>query len=357
MNALPSSDITRIVLIVLVIGLLIVGSFLTLLPFLGALIWAVTIAVATWPLLMFVQQKTGGRRSVAVIVMTLLILTAFVAPLAVAVSTLLRAAGESPALVQDFVVRGLGDPPPWIATVPVVGERVSRRWQEIAAGGPDALAEFAMPYAGSAAAWVFSATGGIGRMFVQFLLILILTAIFYSQGETAARGALAFGRRIGDERGERTIVLAGQAIRSVALGVIVTAFVQSLLAGAGLWMSGVPHAGILMAVMFVLGIAQLGPTPVLVPSIIWLYWSGNAAWGTGLLIWSLPIAALDNVLRPILIRRGVQLPMLLIIGGVIGGLISFGVLGLFVGPVILAATYTLAREWVADYRPDEPAQS
>ena len=103
--------------------------------------------------------------------------------------------------------------------------------------------------------------------------------------------------------------------------------------------------------------AQIGPAPVLVPSIIWLYWSGNAGWGTGLLIWSLPVVALDNVLRPILIRRGVQLPMLLIIGGVIGGLISFGVLGLFVGPVILAATYTLAREWVADYRPDEPAKT
>ena len=348
----PSGDITRIVLIVLVIGLLIVGSFLTLLPFLGALIWAITIAVATWPLLMFVQQKAGGRRSIAVIVMTLLILAAFVAPLAVAVNTLLKAAGESPALVQDFAVRGLGEPPPWIANVPVVGERISLRWREIAAGGPDALAEFAMPYAGSAASWVLSASGGIGRLILQFFLILILTAIFYAQGETAATGALAFGRRIGDDRGERTIILAGQAIRSVALGVIVTAFVQSLLAGIGLWASGVPHAGILTAIVFVLGIAQLGPVLVLLPSIVWLYWIGNAGWGTALLIWSLPVAALDNVLRPILIRRGVQLPMLVIIGGVIGGLISFGVMGLFVGPVILAATYTLAKEWVADYRPD-----
>ena len=353
MTPTPSGDITRIVLLVLLIGLLIVGSFWTLLPFLGALVWAVTIAVATWPLLMFVQQKTGGRRVVAVLIMTALILLALIVPLSLAISAVLDAAGRSPALVHDFLVRGLGDPPAWIANVPLVGDRVALRWQELAAGGPQALAEFVRPYAGEAAGWALSATGGVGRLIVQFLLILILTVILYSKGETAARGALAFGRRIGDERGERTIRLAAQAIRSVALGVIVTAFVQSLLAGAGLWVTSVPHAGLLTAIAFVLGIAQLGPLPVLIPSIAWLFWIGNAAEGTGLVIWSLPVLALDNVLRPVLIRRGVQLPLLLIIAGVIGGLISFGVLGLFVGPVILAATYTLAREWVTESQPDD----
>ena len=351
MTPQPSGDITRIVLLVIVIGLLLVGSFWTLLPFLGALIWAVTLAVATWPLLILVQQKTGGRRAVAVALMTTLILMAFVVPMSLAVSAVLDAAREAPALVQDFTVRGLGDPPTWIAGVPVVGERVSERWQEIAAGGPQALADFVRPYVSDAAVWAISLTGGAGRLLVQFLLIVVLTAIFYAQGETAARGALAFGRRIGDDRGERTIRLAGQAIRSVALGVIVTAFVQAVLAGLGLWVCHVPHAGLLTAIVFVLGVAQLGPSPVLLPAIAWLYWTGNSGWGTVLLIWSLPTVALDNVLRPILIRRGVQLPMLLIIGGVIGGLISFGVMGLFIGPVILAATYTLAKEWVQEGSP------
>jgi len=344
----PSGDITRVVLIVLVIGLLVVGTFWTLLPFLGALIWAVTLAVATWPLLTFVQEKTGGRRAVAVVIMMLVIVLAFVAPTAVAVSALVEAARKSPSLVQDFTVRGLSEPPAWIAGVPLVGEHMSTRWQEIAAGGPQALGDFIRPYAASAAAWAISVTGGVGRLLVQFLLIVLLTAIFYAKGETAAGGVLAFGRRIGDERGERTIRLAGQAIRSVALGVIVTALLQSLLVGLGLWLSGVPHAGLLTAIAFVFGVAQLGPLPLLVPAIVWLYWSGNSGWGTGLLIWSVPVLALDNVLRPVLIRRGVQLPMLLIIGGVIGGLISFGVMGLFVGPVILAATYTLTKEWIAE---------
>jgi predicted PurR-regulated permease PerM len=348
MRTTPSGDITRIVLIVLLICLLLLGSFWTLLPFLGALIWATTIVVATWPAMKQVQRMTGGRRGVAVAIMTLLILAALIVPLTFAISTLVDAAWRSPAVMQDFMVRGIGEPPAWIATIPLVGRQATERWQQIAAGGPGALVEIARPYTRDAAGWAIAATGGVGTLFIQFLLIVVLTVILYSQGEVAAAGALAFGRRIGDERGEKTIRLAGQAVRSVALGVVVTALVQSLLAGAGLWATGVPHAGLLTAFMFVLCIAQIGPVLVLVPAIAWLYWSGSSGWGTVLVIWALPVFTLDNVLRPALIRRGVKLPMLLIIAGVIGGLVSFGVLGLFVGPVILASTYTLAKEWVAE---------
>jgi predicted PurR-regulated permease PerM len=142
--------------------------------------------------------------------------------------------------------------------------------------------------------------------------------------------------------------LAAKAVRSVALGVLVTALVQSALAGLGLWVAGVPHPGLFTAIAFVLAVAQLGPLLVLMPAVIWLYSTGHAGWGTALLIWSIPVIALDNVLRPILIRRGVELPMLLIISGVIGGLIAFGVIGLFVGPVVLAASYTLLRAWIAE---------
>ena len=341
-----SSDITRIMLFVLVVGALLVGSFWTLLPFLSGLIWATTIAVATWPVLMRLQRLTG-RRSFAVAIMTLVVLLAFIVPFVLAISTLLDAADRSPTVINDFLANGLGPPPAWLAQIPVAGERVAERWQTIAAGGPEALKELAQPYGRSAAAWAIAATGGLGRTIVLILLTVLLLTILYAQGETAAAGALAFGRRLGGDSGARTIRLAGQAVRSVALGVVLTALVQSVLAGLGLWICGIPHPGILTAIAFVLGIAQIGPVPVLAASVIWLYWTGSTGWATALLIWSVPVAVLDNVLRPILIRRGVQLPLLLIIGGVIGGLISFGVVGLFVGPVVLAATYTLAKDWVA----------
>jgi predicted PurR-regulated permease PerM len=174
-----------------------------------------------------------------------------------------------------------------------------------------------------------------------------LVGILYARGDTAAGGLLAFGRRLGGEPAERAIVLAGQAIRGVALGVVVTALVQALLAGIGLWICGVPHAGVLTAFAFILGIAQIGPMPVMAASAAWLYWTGETGWAITLLIWSAPLMMLDNVLRPVLIRRGVQLPLLLVVAGVIGGLIGFGVVGLFIGPVVLAVTYTLVKEWVS----------
>ena len=342
-----SGEITRIVLLVMVIGTLLLGSLLTLLPFLGGLVWATTITVATWPLMLRLQQLLGGRRSLATLVMTLAAVLAFILPFAIALSTLIDAATQSPAVMNDFLARGLGPPPPWIADIPFVGQRIMERWQEIAAGGPGALAAAVQPYALSAAAWALAATGGFGRLLLLVVLTLVLIPILYSRGEIVARGALALANRLGGEAGERTLHLAAQAIRGVALGVVLTALVQSVLTFAGLWVAGVPHAGLLAAFVFVLGIAQLGPLFVLVPAVVWLYWMGATGWATALLIYSLPVGMLDNVLRPILIRRGVQLPMLLIIGGVIGGLISFGVVGLFIGPVVLAATYTLAKEWVA----------
>jgi predicted PurR-regulated permease PerM len=346
MRAEATSDVTRVVLFIVVIGALLAGSFLTLLPFLSGLIWATTIAIATWPVLLRFQRLAGGRRWLAVVIMTLLVVLAFIVPFALAIKTLLDAAARSPALLNDFLAHGLGPPPAWIATIPVVGQRLADQWQTVAAGGPDALAALVQPYSGSAAAWAIAATGGFGRTVLLILLTVILVTILYAQGEAAARGALAFGHRLGGETGERVIRLAGQAVRSVALGVVLTALVQSLLAGIGLWFCGIPHAGVLTAIAFILGIAQIGPVPVLLPSIIWLYWIGSTGGATALLVWSLPVGALDNVVRPILIRRGVQLPMLLIIAGVIGGLITFGVMGLFVGPVVLAATYTLAKDWI-----------
>jgi predicted PurR-regulated permease PerM len=216
----------------------------------------------------------------------------------------------------------------------------------LAAASPDELAEILRPYVRSTASWVLAVTGGFGTVVIQLLLTVIIAAILYSNGEAASSGVLKFAHRIGKQRGEQTMRLAGRAVRSVALGVVVTALVQSIVAGLGLWLAGVPRSGLLVAAIFVLCVAQLGPIPVLVPAIIWLFWSGHIGWGSALIVVAVIVAVIDNVMKPVLIRRGVDLPLLLIIAGVIGGLIGFGVVGLFIGPVILAVTYTLLDSWV-----------
>jgi predicted PurR-regulated permease PerM len=183
---------------------------------------------------------------------------------------------------------------------------------------------------------------------LQFLLTVVISAILYMNGEAAARWVRRFGRRLAGERGDHVVRLAGQAIRGVALGVVVTALVQSVLGGIGLAITGVPFAAVLTAVMFMLALAQIGPLPVLVGGLVWLWWQGHTAWFVVLLIVTIAAGSLDNILRPILIRKGADLPLLLIFAGVIGGLFAFGLLGLFVGPVLLAVAYTLLDSWVSE---------
>jgi predicted PurR-regulated permease PerM len=215
----------------------------------------------------------------------------------------------------------------------------------------------ATPYAQTVLRWFAGHAGGFGLMVVHLLLTIVITAILYATGEHAAKGVRRFAHRLAEDRGEGSVVLAGQAIRAVALGVVVTAIVQSTAAGLGLAIAGIPYAGVLTAIIFILCIAQLGPILVLAPAVGWLYWSGDAVWGTVLLVWTILVGALDNVLRPVLIKRGADLPLLLIFAGVIGGLVSLGIIGLFVGPVVLAVTYRLLESWIADIDRDAGVSS
>ena len=132
------------------------------------------------------------------------------------------------------------------------------------------------------------------------------------------------------------------------MGIVVTALVQAAVTWVGFLIAGIPYAILLTAIIFVLSVVQIGALPVLAPTVIWLYWSGDAAWGTFMLVWSVFVMGIDNFLRPCLIRKGANLPLLLIFAGVIGGLISFGIIGLFLGPVILAVTYTLTNAWIEE---------
>ena len=341
-----SPDVARLTLQVLSLAALIAGSVLVLQPLLPATIWAVMIVVSTWPLLLRVQSLLGGRRSLAVAAMTVALLLMLVVPLYLGIAALVSGTEEIAARSQSLDDLELPAPPDWVKGIPVIGERLGARWQQITETDRAQLAEQVAPRVRDLLTWLIGRVGGLGLMLVQFLLTLIIAAALYANGETAAEGARRFARRLAGEQGSAVVDLAGQAVRAVALGVIVTAITQSVLGGIGLAIAGVPFAAVLTAVMFVTGVAQIGPLPVLLPAIAWLYWSGESTWGTVLLLWTIPVGGLDNVLRPILIRRGADLPLLLIIAGVIGGLLALGVVGLFIGPVVLAVAYTLLVAWV-----------
>jgi predicted PurR-regulated permease PerM len=296
-----------------------------------------------------VQRLLWGRRALAVLVMTLALLLLFVVPVALAIVTIIDNAdrlAEWARLASEFTVPEL--PPPWLVQLPLVGDAIARAWEQGSSLGVRDLLPKLMPYAGDVARWFASHAGSLGMLLFQFLLTVVIAAVMYASGEFAATLVRRTAWRIGGERAEGAVDLAGGAIRGVALGVGVTALVQSLLGGVGVAVAGVPGAGLLAAVMFMFCIAQIGPFPVLLPAVLWVFWSGDTTWGVVLAIWSVLVGSLDNVLRPVLIRMGADLPLLLIFAGVIGGLLSFGLVGIFVGPVILAVAYTLLVAWVDD---------
>ena len=351
----PQTDLPGATLGVLIIVTLIALTIWILRPFLAAIVWALMIVVATWPVMSRLQAWLWGRRTLAVAAMIGALLLLLVLPLSLAIGTIVANANaivEWASTLRSFT---LPPPPAWLGSLPLVGTQAVEAWQKIAASRPGDVASAATPYAATAILWMAGTMRGVGVLLAQFLLTLALAAVMYANGERAAEALLRFGRRLAGEPGDRVVRLAAQAIRGVALGVVVTAFVQATLGGIGMAAAGVPFAALLTAGAFVLCIAQVGPMPVLAPAVAWLYWHGAVRSATALLLWTLVVVTLDNVLRPMLMTKGADLPMLLMFAGVIGGLLAFGLIGIFVGPVVLAVSYTLLGAWL-DSRPPSLAE-
>jgi predicted PurR-regulated permease PerM len=347
-NRPESYDIASTTMKVFFIGLLIAAGFWTIRPFLTPLIWAIIIVVATWPAMLRVQAFLRGKRWIAVTVMAVCLLMLLVVPLSLAITTIIYKSGEIVVWIKSLSALIVVSPPEWLNNVPVVGPKLAGKWQQIVATSSQDLSAKLAPYTNKIIAWFVSQAGSVGMLLLNFLLTVIIATILYARGETASRGAFRLARRLTGKQGENTLTLAAKAIRGVALGVVLTALVQSVLGGVGLAVAGIPAKMLLTGIMFLLCIAQLGPSPVLVPSVIWLYWSGQTLWGTVLLAWTIVASVVDNFIRPFLIKKGADQPLILIFAGVIGGLIAFGIIGLFIGPVVLAVIYTLLQAWVAE---------
>ena len=348
-------DVTHTTLSVLFLALLVVATFWVLSPFLTALLWATIVSVTMWPLLLRLQAAVGGRRGLAVAIMIVAILLIVFIPVTLALGTIVGSAQNITAEIRSLQSIALPAAPAWIERVPLAGRRIADDWNGFAALGAAERADKVAPYVQSALLWFASKAGSIGATLLQFLLTAIISALVLARGEVVRDGILSFARRLAGQQGYDAAVLAGRTIRAVVLGVVGTALIQTAIGGAGLYITGVPAAPLLTAVMLFLCLAQLGPLLVMVPAVIWLYWSGHSGLGTTLVPIALAAGTLDNVIRPLLIKRGADIPLVLIFAGVIGGLIAFGIIGLFTGPVVLTVAYTLLARWIATPTPTPAA--
>jgi predicted PurR-regulated permease PerM len=323
------------------------GVLAVLRPFLSAIIWAAIIVVATWPIMLHVERLFGGHRGLAVAAMSSGLFVAVVGPVALLLGTLVARLPELRDLGERLFAVPWPAPPAWLERLPY-GSQLSAQWQQAAAQSPDYWAGVVKPYLGNVAVWLSQHVGTIGSVTVDFLMTLILVVVFYLHGEALAKWTQRLAKRVGGARGVESAVLAGKAMRAIAAGVVVTALVEAVLSGFGLWVVGIPAAGVLTSIIFMLCVMQIGPMLVLIPGVLWLLFQQQVGWGIALGIWAVLVSIGEGIMRPWLIQRGAKLPFMLVLVGVIGGLLAFGVTGIFVGPMLLAVVQRLMERWMSD---------
>ena len=324
-------------------------------PFLPLAIWALIFAVTLYPLHLRVTAHLGGRPGIAATLLTLLGIAVFVVPIALLMSSLGNSIRTLIEAVQQDTLQ-IPAPPATVATWPVIGEKLYAMWNQAHDDLP-ALVQSQQPKVGELARTALGFVASIGGGLLAFLGALILAGIFMAFGERGASGCLSvFQRLAGEQRGASLARLSTATIRAVAQGVVGVALIQAILVGLALLVAGVPWAGAFAAIVLVLGIAQVPALIVTLPAIVWVWSRGGNGTGEALIYTVLLLVSgmADNVLKPLMLGRGVDVPMPVILIGALGGMATGGIIGMFVGATLLSLAWQVGTGWV-DENPDAPS--
>lgn len=323
------------------------ASFWVMAPFWSALFWGAVLAFASWPLMRLLTRALGGRESLAAGILTLGWMLLVAVPLVWLGFNLADHVRDAVTLIKDVQVDGLPEAPTWLGSIPFVGERLVGMWDSIDQQGA-ALMVTIKPYLGQVGNWLLARSAQIGGGILELTLSLVFVFFFYRDGPRLAMFVHRLLERLIGERAGYYIDLVAGTVQRVVNGVIGTAAAQALLALIGFLIAGVPGALVLGIVTFLLSLIPMGPPLVWIPATAWLVWKGDYTYAVFLGVWgTFIISGVDNVLKPYLISRGGNLPLVIVLLGVFGGLIAFGFIGLFIGPTLLAVAYSLLTDWSA----------
>jgi predicted PurR-regulated permease PerM len=332
---------------VAILALLVLGCFAVLRPFLAAIVWAVILSYSTWPLYQSLTRRLGGRDTLSAALMILVVACVLVTPVVVLSWSMADDIARLTGTVHGWFETGLPAPPAWVATIPVLGTRLSLRWQELTQAGahfPEAVA----PQLATLRSLLLGIGTGTAHALFELLISLLIAFFLYCNGAAAGEVLASLGERLIGERGRRLISVFAVTIRSVVDGLLGANLLQAILGALGFWLAGVPGAVLLGFFLFFLTVVPFGAALVWMPAVLWLADRGSPTNALLLGAWCvLVFPVLENVVRPILVKRGSPLPGLLVLLGMLGGLSAFGVLGVFLGPALLALAYTLIAEWHA----------
>jgi predicted PurR-regulated permease PerM len=315
-------------------------------PFVNPVIWAVIIAIATRASYRWLEAATGGRSNVAAALYAVAGLILIIGPIAALAGTLVDGAAQARQLIEGHDL-GVPPPPAWLGDIPLVGETIRRFWSEANQNLESAI-EPMLPQLRDAGAWLLSTAAGAGLWVLQFALSILIAAVLQANASGGSRVIDTIARRLMGARGPALADLAEKTVRSVTRGILGVAVIQALAAGFGLVLAGVPFAGLWTLVVLVLAVVQVPTLLLLLPIAIYVSTYAGGFTTVAFLVWSLLVGASDNVLKPLLLGRGAEVPMLVIFLGAIGGFMASGILGLFIGAIVLSLGYTLFVAWLGE---------
>jgi len=336
------------VLTLVVLALLIVGCYFVLRPFMSAIVWAAILTVTAWPLFRRTRDALRGHTALAATSMVLLIAATLLAPFVIVGATIAENFDLVAAWTRQLIEQGPPEPPAWVSSLPLVGERVAAYWGGFAHDTARVLDE-ARKWIAPARDYLLKGGGAVLGGIVQLTLSILIAFFFFTNGDALIGRLGGAAERIAGERGRRLAHTAALTVRGVVLGIFGTALAQGILMGIGLWFAGVNAAPLLGLLTFFLSPVPVGPPLVWIPAGLWLLDQGSTGMGIYILLWGLlVVSTVDNVMKPMIISRGADLPFALVLLGILGGAIAFGLIGVFLGPVLLAVGYALLKEWAVD---------
>ena len=385
--------------------LLLIGGFYILKPFMTAIMWSVILGFSLWPAQRLLTRWFRGRKTLAAIVVAITVSLLLVGPIILLGIGLADDASELGRTTKKWVESASDKPPEWTTKIPIVGDEVDGYWSDFAIArkrwleridkgmqevppkakivGPDdelidppdpdpavtpgnlntaeagpvlveetelidddRIFELLGKFFAWARSWLVEATVAVGMGVFQIVLSILLTFFILRDGQEIGARVTVAASRIAGARGHRLIKVAGNTVRGVVYGIIGTAVAQGILAGLGFGLAGVPAAALLGVLTFFLSAVPVGPPMVWIPATVWLFSEGKTGWAVFILIWGIfVVSGIDNIIKPYLISHGSKIPFVIVFMGVIGGALAFGLVGVFLGPTLLAVAYRVIEEW------------
>ena len=329
------------------IALLVVGCFLVVRPFMAAMLFAAVLCLSTWPGFRWLRNRFGGRSALAALVFALGIMLAIALPVALVAYSLVTNSAQAIDLVRGFLDRGPIELPAWITGLPYGGAWIEEYWHKLI-GSREELVALGKRIAQPARTMLLAAGSAVAEGLLQILVAIFVAFFIYRDGENLGRLIrTGMARLAGSERGLSVLTTARNAVMGVVYGLIGTALAQGAVAFVGFIIAGVPGALLLSALTFVLSLIPMGPVVIWGGAAAWLYAQGQSGWAIFMVAYgALVISSVDNFLKPILMSRAGGLSMLLVVLGVFGGAVSFGFIGIFIGPALLAVAWSLVNAWL-----------